>query len=110
VMAFYYYSEAKESEPVPGVKRRMAACGDRVQIIEYLLPKGTVFPLNRLSSEQISYIVRGRLRVTIKEEESILSSGDGYLVPSDVEHGAVALEDSVVIDVFSPPIEEQKED
>ena len=108
-MTFYYYSEANEAEPVPGVRRRMISCGDQAQIIEFCLPKGTVFPLHSHPAEQTSFVSRGRLRVVVGEEESILCSGDGYSVPPGVEHETMAMEDCVIVDVFSPPREEYKD-
>jgi quercetin dioxygenase-like cupin family protein len=40
--------------------------------------------------------------VQIGEESRVLGAGDFYYIPPGVEHGSVALEDSVVIDLFSP--------
>jgi quercetin dioxygenase-like cupin family protein len=53
--------------------------------------------------EQIGYVASGRLQFTVGDETDILESGDSYLIPPDVTHAVVALEDSVAIDVFGPP-------
>ena len=106
---FFRYDEAEEAEPVPGVKRRMLSCGDRVQIIEFFLPKGAVFPMHTHPHEQTGYIASGKLHVRIGYEEADLGPGDGYFVPSNAEHGTRAIEDCVNIDVFSPPREEYKD-
>jgi quercetin dioxygenase-like cupin family protein len=106
---FYRYDEAEEAHPVEGVRRRMIACGESVQIIEFFLPKGAVFPLHVHPHEQTGFINSGRLRVTIGDESSDLGPGDGYFVPPNVEHGTQALDDCVNIDVFSPPREEYRD-
>lgn len=106
---FFRYSEAKEAEPVPGVKRKMIANGERIQIVEFFLPKGQSFPLHSHPIEQTGYIAEGKLYVKIGEEEAVLEKGDGYFVPMDVEHSTRAVEDCVNIDVFSPPRPEYKD-
>ena len=106
---FFRYEEAVEAEPVPGVKRRMLSCGENVQIIEFFLPKGAVFPMHSHPQEQTGYIAKGRLHVRIGDEEADLGPGDGYFVPCNAEHGTMAIEDCVNIDVFSPPRGEYKD-
>ena len=106
---FYRYKEAEEAEPVKGVKRRMLSCGERVQIIEFFLPKGSAFPMHSHPHEQTGYIGKGRLWVKIGNDEAELGPGDGYHVPPNVEHGTRAVEDCLNIDVFSPPREEYRD-
>ena len=106
---YFSYEEAKEAEPVKGVKRRMLACGMSIQIIEFFLPRGAVFPMHVHPHEQTGFISRGRLRVRIGEDVADLGPGDGYFVPPNMEHGTEALEDCMNIDVFSPPREEYRD-
>ena len=51
---------------------------------------------------QISYVASGVFEITISGNAKILRGGDVYFVPSDALHGAVCLEDGLLIDVFSP--------
>jgi quercetin dioxygenase-like cupin family protein len=53
--------------------------------------------------EQASYLVRGRVLAQIGDEERELRAGDGSLAGSNVIHAVTALEESVGIDIFSPP-------
>ncbi|NYT10935.1 MAG: cupin domain-containing protein [Methanomassiliicoccales archaeon] len=106
---FFWYKEAEEAEPVAGVKRKMLSCGERVQIIEFFLPKGAAFPLHTHPHEQTGYIASGKLHVRIGNEEADLGPGDGYFVPSNMEHGTMAIENCVNIDVFSPPRDEYRD-
>ncbi|MFP4169695.1 MAG: cupin domain-containing protein [Methanomassiliicoccales archaeon] len=106
---FYRYEESEAAEPFPGVRRRMLSCGDRVQIIEFFLPKGAEFPSHSHPHEQTGFISSGRLWVRIGGEERELGPGDGYSVPPNVEHSTRALEACVNIDVFSPPREEYRD-
>lgn len=105
----YKYDEATEAEPVPGVKRRMLSCGDRIQVIEFFLPKGVKFPLHKHPHEQTGFIARGSMRIRIGDEVHDLEEGDGYYVPPETEHATEALEDCIDIDVFSPVRQEYKD-
>ena len=51
---------------------------------------------------QVTYVERGRFRVTLNGRETEISAGDGWFVPPDAPHGAVALEAGALIDVFTP--------
>ena len=52
--------------------------------------------------EQTGYLVKGRIRLLIGNEEYEAQFGDSWCIPGGVEHGADILEDSVAIEVFSP--------
>jgi len=57
---------------------------------------------HRHPHEQIVYVVSGRLQVTIAGQMFEIGAGDSFVVRGGVEHQASALDDSVVIDVFTP--------
>ena len=95
--------DAKPVEMFPGVVRRTLASGDRATLVEFTVAKGTAIPVHQHEHEQVGYIVRGRARFEIGGETRELVEGDSYLALSNVPHGVVALEDSIAIDIFSPP-------
>lgn len=53
--------------------------------------------------ESICYLVRGKVRVVIAGEEFIAEPGDTWIHPAGVPHYHEALEDSVQIEIKSPP-------
>jgi quercetin dioxygenase-like cupin family protein len=87
----------------PGVVRRTLASGDRATLVEVTLTKGATVPPHQHEHEQVGYIARGRVRFEIGGETRELAEGDSYLARSNVPHGVIALEDSIAIDIFSPP-------
>ncbi len=87
----------------PGVVRRTLASGDRTTLIEVTLTKGATVANHQHEHEQVGYIARGRVRFEIGGETQDLAEGDSYVAPSNVPHAVTALEDSIAIDVFSPP-------
>jgi quercetin dioxygenase-like cupin family protein len=100
------FKPRRDSKPVemfPGVVRRTLASGDRATVVEVTVAKGTAVPVHQHEHEQVGYVARGRLRFEIGGETRELVEGDSYLALSNVPHGVVALEDSIAIDIFSPP-------
>jgi quercetin dioxygenase-like cupin family protein len=95
-------AETPPVEPTPGVLRRTLVWGERMLFVEFVLPKGSGVPPHHHPHEQVGYVVSGRMEFTIGDEVRVLGPGDAYLMPGDVGHSTRALEDSVVIDVFSP--------
>jgi quercetin dioxygenase-like cupin family protein len=96
-------SEATPVEVFPGVIRRTLSGGERTTLCEITLYKDAVVPLHSHEDEQTGYVMRGRMIFKIGDEEREVGAGVGYLALSNVPHTLTALEDSVVIEVFSPP-------
>ena len=59
-------------------------------------------PLHSHVNEQVTNVLSGRLLVRVGGEEQEVVAGETVLLPANVPHEVVALEDSVVLDVFSP--------
>jgi len=95
-------------EMFPGVVRRTLSAGDRTMLCEVALAKGAVVPLHTHPHEQTGYLSRGHLLFRIAEEERELHEGDSWMIPGDVPHIVTALEDSIAIDIFSPPRDEYR--
>ncbi len=51
---------------------------------------------------QTTYVASGKFEVSINGEKQILEAGDGFYIEPDAPHGAICLEDGILIDVFSP--------
>ena len=89
-------------ELVDGVRLKALVHGERTLLTEVKLTKGAVVPEHRHPHEQTGYLVSGSLRFFSGGEESIALPGDSWNLAGDVPHGAEALEDTVVVEVFSP--------
>ncbi len=80
--------------------------GERIMLSHVFLRKGSVVPLHQHDNEQFSYILEGSMRFWLEKEggdEIVVHAGDVMQLPSNVPHGAIALEDTLSLDVFSPP-------
>lgn len=88
------------------ILRRVVASGKKCQIVEFVLKKGAVIPPHKHIHEQIGFVQKGKIRITIGGVSNILNQGDAYQIEPDLEHEVEVLEDSIAIDVFSPPRED----
>jgi len=83
--------------------------GDRMMLAHVYLDEGAIVPTHSHENEQLTWIVEGALRFWIGEEgsddieEIVVSAGEVLYIPSNVPHRAEALEDTLDVDVFSPP-------
>ena len=96
-------ADAKAIEMFPGVTRRTLNSGERTTVIEVTLRSGATVPSHTHPHEQIGYVAKGRVRFDVGGEVRELTAGDSYLFVGGQPHEVTALEDSICIDVFSPP-------
>ncbi len=93
---------APASKPEPGLTRKVMAYNDKLFLAEHQMVKGWVGTVHSHPHDQVVYVVRGHLKVTCQGKTFEIRSGDSFVVRGGVEHGASALEDSVVVDIFTP--------
>jgi len=80
--------------------------GDRTMVAQVFLKKGAIVQTHTHESEQITYILEGALRLWLGangEQDVTVHAGEILTIPSNVPHRAEALEDTLDVDVFSPP-------
>jgi quercetin dioxygenase-like cupin family protein len=96
------HEAAQESKPEQDLTRKVLAYNDKLFLAEHQMTKGWVGSVHSHPHEQIVYVVRGYLKVTSQGKTFEVRAGDSFVVRGGVEHGASAVEDSLVIDVFTP--------
>ena len=72
------------------------------------LARGAVVPRHQHPSEQIATVLEGRLRFLVDGEERIVAAGESVALTANEPHEVEALEDSLVLDTFSPPRDDWK--
>jgi quercetin dioxygenase-like cupin family protein len=95
-----------EPERLNPLLQRQFVVGEKVMVARILLKKGCVVPLHSHHNEQITYILEGSLKFGLNDEEVIVRAGEVLCIPPNVPHDAVALEDTVDLDIFTPPRED----
>lgn len=81
---------------------RKVISGDKAMIAHVFLKKDAVVPLHHHESEQLTYILEGSMKFELEGREVVVRKGDVLHIPSNVPHRAVALEDTLDVDIFSP--------
>jgi unsaturated pyranuronate lyase len=85
---------------------RRVITAERVMLAHVYLKKGCVVPRHSHENEQVTYVLEGALRFWLGEdqrEERVVRTGGVLVVPTNLPHKAEALEDTLSLDVFSPP-------
>ena len=107
-VTFYHWDDMPKEKVSETLDRRLIT-GDRLMLTHVYLKKGSIVPRHSHENEQITYILEGGLRFWIGEDESQVidvMAGEVLHIPSLVQHKAEALEDTLDVDVFSPPRED----
>jgi quercetin dioxygenase-like cupin family protein len=95
-----------DKEPVTDAITRRLVTGERIMLAHVYLDEGAVVPMHSHDNEQITYILEGGLRFWVGSEDAEpidLGPGEVLHIPSNVPHKAMALADTLDVDVFSPP-------
>ncbi len=107
--ATFYRWEDMPKEKVTDLLDRRLITGDRMMLAHVYIKKGCVVPRHAHENEQLTYILEGALRFWLGEdgsEEVVVRAGEVLHLPSNLPHKAEALEDTLDVDIFSPPRED----
>jgi quercetin dioxygenase-like cupin family protein len=102
---FYRWDDMPKEKVTDLLDRRLIT-GDRMMLAHVYLKKGCIVPRHQHDNEQLTYVLEGALHFWIGEDgskEITIRAGEVLFIPSNVWHKAEALEDTLDVDVFSPP-------
>ena len=95
-------SDEGMSTPEPGLRRQVMSFSSALMLVRHTMIKGWSGARHSHPHEQMVYVVSGRIRFEHPGGVFEAGAGDNFLVPGNVEHQACALEDSEVLDIFTP--------
>ena len=96
------WSKIEIDNPAPGIKRQMVV-GQNVMMVRFTFEPFLVTAEHTHPHEQMTLVLKGRIKFIIIGEERIVSAGDVLHFPPHNRHGATMLDEEVVlIDIFSP--------
>ncbi|NLM00366.1 MAG: cupin domain-containing protein [Treponema sp.] len=99
----FYGNKIEKQELEPLVSRKILPHSENIMLVEVHFKKGGIGkPHTHENYEQVSYVLEGSFECTIGEEIKIIKKGDGFIANKNVIHGLKALEDSIVLDTFTP--------
>ena len=96
-------SETKEWEELGGgVSRKILGWDNQIMMVLVKFEKGAIGSPHQHFQTQTTYCANGIFEFTVGDEKQVINMGDGIYIPPNAIHGAVCLEEGVLIDVFSP--------
>ena len=96
------HSEIPAEEMSGWKSRRIKAYGEGMMLVENEFAAGDEAAAHSHPHTQIMYVIDGLLEITVGGEKRILGKRDSVYAGPDVVHSVLALEDSVMLDIFSP--------
>lgn len=106
-MELYDWSQIEKEQLNPRAVRQVIH-GDTMTVARLQLAEGCFVPVHSHHNEQISMVEKGSLKFVLAGREQIVKAGEVLRIPPNVPHSAEAMEDSVAVDLFSPPREDWK--
>lgn len=85
-----------------GVSRKFLGWDNQIMMVKVKFEKGAIGSPHQHFHTQATYCAKGKFEFTIGEEKKLVSYGDGVYIEPNIMHGALCLEEGVLIDVFSP--------
>jgi len=84
------------------VRRKVLSHDPSLMLVKVEFQAGALGQIHQHEHIQISYVESGVFEIEINEQKQILRKGDSFHVPSNVLHGALCIENGILIDAFSP--------
>ncbi|MEJ2330549.1 MAG: cupin domain-containing protein [Desulfuromonadales bacterium] len=88
--------------PADRVQRKTLVYGGQTLMVEIRLEPGGELPLHSHIHEQTGYLVKGKIELLIGDASFTACPGDSWCIKGGEQHGLRTLEESVVVEVFSP--------
>ena len=104
-VTLHRWADIPEERLTDRLSRRMVT-GQRIMVAHVYLKTGCVVPWHQHDNEQVSYVLSGALSFRVGEEDApaiLVRAGEVLLIPPGVPHGALALEETLSVDLFDPP-------
>lgn len=86
----------------PLIKRKIFTPGAELMSMVIVFQKGGIGAEHAHPHEQLGYVISGEIRITLDGAARIIRAGEQVIVPGNVVHGVEALEDTVLLEVFTP--------
>src|SRR6202140_4637607 len=101
-----------EMEQLNDKLSRQMITGENATISQLVLKKGAAVPRHSHTNEQYSWIISGSLKFIFDDQEVLVGAGEILVISPNMAHTAVAVEDTVDVDIFAPRREDwiRKED
>lgn len=101
-------NDIKEIKALEGIYRKTLAFNHDAMLCHFKMLKGSKIQLHNHINAQVGYVLSGKVKFLTEKSDFIVTTGDSYIFDANEKHGAVILEDAIVIEVFTPVRPEYK--
>lgn len=99
---YFKWEQFPEVEAMPGIFRRVLS-GENVMLSLVHAKAGAKVGNHHHEAEQVSWIIKGKMRVSTEHDEKrIITAGDVWVIPGNAVHSAEYIEDTEMLEGFSP--------
>jgi len=88
--------------PEPGLRRQVMSFTKDMMLVRHRMEKGWVGAKHQHPHEQMVYVVKGHLAFEHPGGRFEFKTGESFIVPGNTDHQAFAIEESEVLDIFTP--------
>jgi len=99
---FFRGDKVETVEADPGMHRQNLGYDDTIMMVKVAFETGAEGYVHAHPHSQVTYVESGVFDFTIGDETQRLVAGDGTYIPPHADHGAICIEEGVLLDVFSP--------
>lgn len=99
---FYKHTHDPYIPLLEGIGIKTLVYGEKTLLSQFQLAKGSRLPRHSHPYEQTGYMISGHMRLHIGGEAHEVEPGDSWSIPENLEHMAEVLEDSIILELFSP--------
>ena len=103
---FIFDAETPWDDLGGGVMRQIMGYNDDLMMVKFKFKKGGIGAPHHHIHSQGAVVVSGVFELMIDGQKKLLRAGDGYFIQPDVWHGAVCIEEGILIDAFNPKRDE----
>lgn len=101
--ALFMHSPRSEAEDLGnGMHRKILGYDKNLMLVKVWFDKGAIGEVHAHPHTQTAYVVSGKFEVMVDGKKEILGPGGCFFVPSGADHGAVCLEEGILLDIFTP--------
>ncbi len=101
---FFDNDAAPWEELGDGIRRKIIGYTDDLMAVYVQFDKGSVGTAHIHDiHDQIGFVANGSFEAEVDGKKKILKKGDAFIASKHLKHGAISLEDNIVLlDIFSP--------
>ena len=100
-MQLFAWDSVRKEQMNPKVSRKVVN-GERMTVAQISIARDGAVPVHQHENEQMTCVMEGVLKFDIAGKETVVRKGEILLIPSNVPHGVVALEDALSLEIFVP--------